>query len=164
MGLLHSEKHHCLSNEWKMVRIQSRFSLHRNQKPFPRSLDVLFLDGPAVDEYECSPEDNEEWIWNATDSTVRRLGNDQCLTLHKTLEIRASSLLDGSQTVVLFNRGTNGSEPITVTWTELGCAMNCSALVRDLWARKDVGTFTGSHTSPSINSHEVMMLKITLAK
>jgi len=52
---------------------------------FSRSLDVLFLDGPAVDVFECSQEDNEEWIWNATDSTVRRLRNDQCLTVRETL-------------------------------------------------------------------------------
>ena len=164
MGPLHSEKYHCLPNEWKMVIIESRFSLHRNENLFLRSLDVLFLDGPAVDVYECSQEDNEEWIWNATDSTVRRLRNGQCLTVQETLEIWAGPLLDGSQAVVLFNRGNNGSERITVTWTELGFPMNRSALVRDLWARKDVGTFTGSYTSPNINSHEVMMLKVTPSK
>jgi hypothetical protein len=128
------------------------------------SLDVLFLDGPGVDVYECSQQDNEEWIWNPADSTVRRLRNGQCLTVRETLEIWAGPLSDGSQAVVLFNRANTGSEPITVSWKDLGLSSDGSAVVRDLWARKDIGTFTGSYTSPNINFHEVMMLKITPTK
>lgn len=131
---------------------------------FFHSLDVLFLDGPGVDVYECSQQDNEEWMWNPADSTVRRLRNGQCLTVRETLEIWAGPLSDGSQAVVLFNRANIGSEPITVKWTDIGFPANHSALVRDLWARTDLGTFTGSYTSPNINFHEVMMLKITLTK
>ena len=128
------------------------------------SLDVLFLDGPGVDVYECSQEDNQEWLWNATDRTVRRFRNGQCLTVRETLEIWAGPLSDGSQAVVLFNRANNGSESITVKWTDIGFAADHSALVRDLWARKDLGIFTGSYTSPNISFHEVTMLKITPTK
>ena len=35
-------------------------------------------------------------------------------------------------------------------------------VVRDLWKRKDIGTFTGSFTSPAIDPHSVMMFKISL--
>lgn len=128
------------------------------------SLDVLFLDGSGVVVYECNQEDNQEWLWNSTDKTVRRLRNGQCLTVRETLEIWAGPLKDGSQAAVLFNRNNNGSEPITVKWTDLDFPKDHSAVVRDLWARKDIGTFTGSYTSTNINSHEVIMLKITLTK
>ena len=96
--------------------------------------------------------------------TVRRFRNGQCLTVRETLEIWAGPLQDGSQAVVLFNRNNNGSEPITVKWTDIGFHQDHSAIVRDLWARQDIGTFTGSYTSPNINPHEVIMLKITLTK
>ncbi len=39
-----------------------------------------------------------------------------------------------------------------------------SAIVRDLWARKVIGIFTGNYTSPKIDSHAVMILNITLTK
>ncbi|CAF1528017.1 unnamed protein product, partial [Rotaria sordida] len=56
-------------------------------------------------------------------------------------------LSDGSQAVLLFNRVNSGSETITVEWSDIGFPTNHSAIVRDLWARKDLGTFTGSYTS-----------------
>ena len=127
-------------------------------------MDVLFLDGPGVDVYECSQEDNQQWLWNATDKTVRRFRNGQCLTVRETREVWVSPLSDGSQAVLLFNRANTGAEPITVKWTDLNIPSNRSALVRDLWARQDLGSFTHSYTSPPINFHQIMMLKITLNK
>lgn len=58
----------------------------------------------------------------------------------------------------------SGSEEITVKWTDIGFPENHSATVRDLWAHKDLGVFTGKYTSPNIDSHGVMMLNITLTK
>jgi hypothetical protein len=104
------------------------------------------------------------WIWNTTDATLRSKYNGQCLTVQQELEVWAGPLSGGSQAVVLLNRGDTGSEQITVKWTDIGFPPDHSALVRDLWARKDVGIFTGSYTSPNIDSHAVMMLNITLTK
>ncbi|CAF4367300.1 unnamed protein product, partial [Rotaria sordida] len=61
----------------------------------------------------------------------------------------------------LLNRSNSGRETITVKWTDIGFSNDQAAVVRDLWARKDLGIFTGSFTSPSINYHSVIMLKIT---
>ncbi len=121
-------------------------------------------DGPNVNAYECNRQDNQAWIWSQTDGTFRSKHNGQCLTVKPELEIWASPLADHSQAVLLFNRANNGSEPITVQWKDIGFSVDQSALVRDLWARKDLGIFTGNYTSPNINSHSVMMLKITLTK
>jgi hypothetical protein len=128
------------------------------------SLDVYRSNGPNVDTYLCNKQDNQAWIWNSTDGTVRSKHNGECLALKSQLEIWAGPLADGSQAVLLLNRVDSGSEPITVNWRDIGFPVDHSAVVRDLWARKDIGTFTGNYTSPNIDHHAVMMLKITLTK
>jgi alpha-galactosidase len=80
------------------------------------------------------------------------------------LEVWAGPLSGGSQAVLLLNRADSGSEPITVKWTDIGFPAEKAATIRDLWAHKDLGSFTGSFTSPNIDSHSVMMLNITLTK
>ncbi len=104
------------------------------------------------------------WIWNTSDGTVRSNYRGKCLMVQQELEIWAGPLSGGSQAVVLLNRGDVGAEQITVNWTDIGFPTDHSALVRDLWARKDVGIFTGSYTSPNIDPRGVMMLNITLTK
>ena len=136
-----------------------------------RILNCVFLSialfnhvGPHAIASSCDIQDDQAWIFNLTDGTVRNKLNGQCLTVEAELEIWAGPLSNGSQAVLLLNRGNTGSEPITVQWNDIGLAPNQSALVRDLYARKDLGTFTGSYTSPDIDSHASMMLKITPIK
>jgi hypothetical protein len=125
------------------------------------SLALYRSVGPHVNAYSCNTEDGQAWIFDLTDGTVRNKLNGQCLTVEPELEIWADPLSNGSQAVLLFNRGNTGSEPITVQWSDIGFSIDQSAVVRDLLARKDLGTFTGSYTSPNIDHHAVMMLKIT---
>ncbi len=127
-------------------------------------MDISNYVGPNVDAYSCNKQDNQVWTWNSTDGTLRSQGNGECLTFQQELEIWAGPLSGGSQAVVLLNRGESGSEPITVKWTDIGFPADKAANIRDLWARKDLGSFTGSFTSPNINFHSVMMLNITLTK
>ncbi|CAF4939065.1 unnamed protein product [Rotaria sp. Silwood1] len=127
-----------------------------------KCLDVYDFDGPQVDAFSCNKQDNQAWIWNSTDETVRSVHNHQCLTVQPELEVWAGPLSGGSQAVVLLNRRDSGSEQITVKWADIGFPMNGSAIVRDLWARKNIGVFSGNYTSPKIDSHAVMMLNITL--
>lgn len=122
------------------------------------------FDGPNVDAFSCNKQDNQAWIWNAADQTIRSKHNGQCLGLKAELEVWAGPLVDGSQAVVLLNRANSGSEPMTVKWTDIGFPANRAALVRDLWAGKDLGSFTGNYTSPNIDHHSVMMLKIKLSQ
>lgn len=127
------------------------------------SLGVSNAGGANVKASSCAdPSSDAAWIWVPTDSTVRHRHRGQCLTVRQELEVWAGPLSDGSQAVVLLNRGDSGSEQITVKWSDIGFPSDRSATVRDLWARKDLGTFTGSYTSPPIDHHSVMMFKITL--
>jgi hypothetical protein len=128
------------------------------------SLTLLSGVGPSVIAYTCNGKDNQIWSWNETDETLWSKPRGQYLTIKPELEIWAGPLLGGSQAVVLFNRADNGSEAITVKWSDIGFPVDHSASVRDLWARKDIGIFTGNYTSPKIDSHAVMMLNITLTK
>jgi alpha-galactosidase len=60
--------------------------------------------------------------------------------------------------VILFNR--SGSEAqMTVTWEQLGYPGHISAAVRDLWAHKDEGKFTGSY-SAKVAAHGVVMVTV----
>jgi hypothetical protein len=125
------------------------------------SLNVNLFNGANVDARTCSLQDDQQWIWNSTDKTVINKHNGLCLTVQQELEVWAGPVANNSQAVVLLNRGNIGSEPITVKWTDIGFPANKAANVRDLWARKDLGTFTGSFQSENIAPHSVMMLKIT---
>ncbi len=116
--------------------------------------------GSIISAYPCDKHDNQRWIWNTTDGTVRKKFSNECLTVSLELEVWASPLSDGSQTVILLNRADNGIEEIIIQWTDIGFSTDHSAVVRDLWVPKDLGVFT----SPKIDSHAVMMLNITLTK
>jgi hypothetical protein len=131
---------------------------------YSASLDVFNFDGPNVNADACNKQDNQAWLWNAADGTLRSKQNGKCLTVQQEIEIWAGPLASGSQAVLLFNRGGSGGEPITVKWTDIGFPPDHAAIVRDLWARKTLGTFTGNFTSPNIDPHSVMMLNVTLTQ
>jgi hypothetical protein len=111
----------------------------------------------------CKKQGTQGWNWNSQDGTVRSQNNGECLTVQADIEVWAGPLSGGSQAVLLLNRAESGSDPITVKWTDIGFSADKSATVRDLWARKDLGSFTGSYTSPNIDFHSVMFLKVTPA-
>ena len=74
------------------------------------------------------------------------------------LEIWAKPMQDGSRAVLLLNRGAAESE-ITVPWTAITYPDHLSASVRDLWAHKDLGKFTGKF-SAKVPSHDVVVVTI----
>jgi len=74
------------------------------------------------------------------------------------LEVWSKILGDGTRAVILLNRGPSEGE-LSVSWEELGYPGHLPARVRDLWAHKDVGSFTGSY-SAKVASHSVVMVKI----
>ncbi|HEV8551690.1 MAG TPA: hypothetical protein VGQ57_21730, partial [Polyangiaceae bacterium] len=63
--------------------------------------------------------------------------------------------------VALFNRG-GSSAAITVKWSQIGIPAG-SATVRDLWKGTDLGSFTDQYTADTVQSHDVVMLKIVAA-
>jgi alpha-galactosidase len=75
------------------------------------------------------------------------------------MEVWVKQLRDGSRAVVLFNRSASDGE-MSVDWIELGYPARLSAEVRDLWNKKELGTFGGKF-SAKVASHGVVMLRVT---
>jgi len=73
-------------------------------------------------------------------------------------EVWAKALADGNRAVVLLNRGKSAAK-IAVNWTEIGYPSKTAAEVRDLWLKKDLGSFTGSF-SASVPGHGVVMIVV----
>jgi hypothetical protein len=61
--------------------------------------------------------------------------------------------------VILFNRGKSEKE-VSARWEEIAYPNHLAAKARDLWAHKDVGSFTGAY-SARVAPHSVVMVKIT---
>jgi alpha-galactosidase len=74
------------------------------------------------------------------------------------VEVWSKQLQDGSRAVLLLNRGAS-ERTITATWAEIGYPNHLSASVRDLWAHKDLGKFTGKF-SASVESHGVVVVTV----
>jgi alpha-galactosidase len=72
------------------------------------------------------------------------------------LEVWVKPLADGGKAVGMFNRGESVM-PVTAYFQDVGVSESVS--VRDLWARKDLGTFKGGFTS-EVPSHGVVMIKV----
>jgi alpha-galactosidase len=69
-------------------------------------------------------------------------------------------LADGSIAALLLNTGDSTSA-VTCTFAELN-VKSASAKVRDLWAKKDLGTLFGNITA-TLKTHVAMVVKITPA-
>jgi len=67
-------------------------------------------------------------------------------------------LSGAARAVILFNRGSAVS-PISVTWEQIGLAPGAEAQVRDLWAKKDLGTFKARFTA-TVKPHDVAMIRV----
>ncbi len=73
----------------------------------------------------------------------------------------AADAHDGrSKYVALFDTGDAGAD-VAVAWRELG--LSGKRNVRDLWARRDLGTFEGSF-STRLNPHAAGLYELTAAK
>lgn len=102
--------------------------------------------------------------------TLDVLGNDEVIDVNQDplgkaavrkiqdngIEVWTRPLSDGTLAVGLFNR--SGLETVVKTkWSDLD--ITGSQPVRDLWLKKDVGTFNGSYAVP-IKPHGAVLLKI----
>jgi alpha-galactosidase len=74
------------------------------------------------------------------------------------LEAWARELKGGNRAVVLLNRGTSQRD-IAIAWEDLGYPNHLPAKVRDLWQKKDLGTFTGKFSAP-VGPHAVVMITV----
>ena len=72
---------------------------------------------------------------------------------------------DKSDYVILFNPNANTTAPtgFSVRFADVGIAAGASVAVRDVWAHKDLGVYTGSYTTAAdIVPHEARTLRLTV--
>ncbi len=74
------------------------------------------------------------------------------------LEVWSRPLADGGRAVILYNRGREAAS-IKVSWPEIGYPAALGAGVRDLWRRRDLGTFKGGFEA-AVEGHGVVMVRI----
>jgi alpha-galactosidase len=74
-------------------------------------------------------------------------------------EVWVKQLADGSRAVALLNRG-GGAAEMVARWEELGYPARLGAEVRDLWAKKNLGKFTGEFRA-KVDAHGVVMVRVT---
>jgi len=101
-----------------------------------------------------------------TNSEVIALSQDDLgvqghrITATGTSEVWSGPLMKGNIATILFNRGT-ASANISVSFSEhLGLNPDASVNIRDLWAHKDLGTFSNSY-SAVVASHASQTLLLT---
>jgi alpha-galactosidase len=75
------------------------------------------------------------------------------------VEVWAKELADGSRAVALLNRDTTAAS-VTVSWPEIGYPAGLEAVVRDLWAHRDVGRMRGRYTA-TVPGHGAVIVRIT---
>jgi len=72
-------------------------------------------------------------------------------------EVYNKPLHDGTTAVLLLNKGADTAD-IPVTWEKIG--LSGKQPVRDLWARKDLGTFKDGFTASDLPEHGLMLIKV----
>jgi alpha-galactosidase len=72
------------------------------------------------------------------------------------IEVWMKALKDGSAAVGLFNRGW-GAMPVTVDFRD--ASLSETAVIRDLWTRKDLGSFHEKYTV-TVPQHGAVMLRV----
>ena len=74
-------------------------------------------------------------------------------------EVWAKRLDGGAHAVILFNR-SNEEESVGVSWLELGLPDGAAPLVRDLWAKRDLGPVKDRFVA-TVPPHDVVMIRVT---
>jgi alpha-galactosidase len=75
------------------------------------------------------------------------------------LEVWAKKMTDGSQVVILFNRG-QAPGTLAVSWQEVGLPFDAAMKVQNLWTKQDMGVVKGTF-SADVPSHDVVMIRVS---
>lgn len=97
----------------------------------------------AIDQDPAGIQGTKVKSQNGLDVWSRTLGNKE----------------DNTKAVALLNRNSSAAN-ITVNWSDIG--LSGSVTVRDLWAKSNKGSFTGSYTA-SVPAHGTVLLKVSSA-
>lgn len=120
-----------------------------------RSPLIMGGDLPTLDPWAASLLENEEVL--AVDQ--KSSGNHEVYERGPLVAWEADAPVTGAKYVALFDTGEQ-SEDVVVSWPELALAGRYA--VRDLWQKRDLGTFEGQFAA-RINPHGAGLYKLTPA-
>ncbi|XP_065825986.1 probable alpha-galactosidase [Oscarella lobularis] len=128
-----------------------------------RCLDVYMYSGPPIQLANCKNTSfqNQQFAFES-DGTFRPNVSKLCVGLQPVAqaEVWGGPLSDNAFAAVLLNKDAKPRN-ITVQWSDLNFSSSASYSVRDLWQRKDMGTFTQNYTALDVPVHGVAMIKLT---
>jgi alpha-galactosidase len=79
-------------------------------------------------------------------------------------ELWVKTLADGSVVVVVLSLEDTDTVDLLFTWAIIGLPADAAATARDLWLRKELGSFTGQFTVRALLPHSAVMVKLTTAR
>jgi len=104
-------------------------------------MDVWDNQGPVVESWPCNGGDNQKWTYDPKEKTLKSI--DLCLTtqsVQELVEAWMGPLADGTYALVIVNRASV-SQSAKFTLGDLGLQAS-KIQIRDLWAHKDLGSFS----------------------
>jgi hypothetical protein len=122
---------------------------------------------PQAFEFDAKPVPGPA---SSTAMSIRSVLNDSlCLTLGPrlkswmdiTLQIFAKPLASGAVAALAFNRGTS-TVSVRFDWAQLSLDPARRYAVRDLWAKRDLGSFVSGFNA-TVQPHDVVMVLVSNA-
>jgi hypothetical protein len=121
--------------------------------------------GPAVQVYQCHSASNQEWT--VSGGTIAD-GDKLCLASRRSAPggmanfYKPQSWDNTKYAILLINTDTQAAD-LTFDFSAVPglVAPSGSCAVRDIWARKDLGTFSKSYTAAQVDTHDAAFLMIT---
>jgi len=132
-------------------------------------VDINNFQGPAVELWSCNGGCNQQWNFNS-DGTLSDScsgGNPlKCVSAKNnspfsgsTLQLWGKPQLKGAWGTLLLN-----NDPVTAYTVDIDLSLynfTGKVTVRDIWNRKDLGTFQTTFTTDSVASHDSRLYLIT---
>lgn len=148
-GFKEGERHSRFTND-EQITLMTLWSIFRSPL-------MMGGDLPTLDAFTLSLLTNAEVLAVDQKST----GNRELFAHGNQIAWSAEAPGTPAKYLAVFNLADDAPAEIAVSWSELGLRGKCN--VRDLWLRKDLGTFEGRF-APTIKPHGAGLYQVTAAK
>lgn len=124
--------------------------------------------GPGVQTYGCHGAQGQLWTINAAASTISANADGFCLASRSVIPHRLQYLYkpmswDGKKAAVLLINVDAQPADLAVSFSDVPGLSGTECAIRDIWQRKDIGTFTANYTAAAIGAHDSAFLMLTCA-
>jgi len=140
-----------ISNK-EVIAVNQAWAGHSGS-PFAQSEQTVTLEWEDVEISEHRRPTKEEWQLR----TTRTHTTPTWQAFYKPI------LPGGAATAVLLMNHDSTTQDLSFNFADVPSVTCTKCDVRDIWARRDLGTFTGSFTAKALESHDSAFLKITPA-